>query len=50
LTDPLTIDISQATTDTISYVGTDQSDLAASTRMVIIQPAANPVGLATSTP
>jgi hypothetical protein len=48
LADPLTIDTSQPATDTIQYVATDQSGLAAtSTRTVIIE-AANPA--ATSTP
>jgi len=42
LAEPLTIDTTESATDTIDYVATDQSGLAAtSTRTVIIQPAAN---------
>jgi hypothetical protein len=46
---PIVIDTSQVATDTIDYVATDQSGLAAtSTRTVIIEPAS--ASGATSTP
>jgi len=55
LTSNIVIDITQAATDTIDYVATDQSGLTAtSTRTIIIQPAATSPqsgqGSATDTP